>query len=203
MFAPAQAAVWPTPLAAPYTYRTALTRLIEYEGRRCLWRVAVGGAWLISAPALAVGGFVGGAYLAGDLHRPAGVALGAVVALGVGQLAASYLWRRRRWERLLLDRLLTYEQIDVPPDINTMIRRADFIAACHALRRAKLNPYGGTRGQPLPDAPDLDMKLIVARSAHWHPPDSPEISVQVRECLSAAGIRARVAGQDINADAET
>jgi hypothetical protein len=202
MFASAQASVWPTPLPAPYTYGTALTRLIEYEGRRCLWRVAVGGAWLISAPALAVGGFVGGAYLAGDLHRPAVVVLGAVVALGAGQLAASHLWRRRRWERLLLDRVLTYEQVDGPPDLNTMIRRADFIAACHALRRAKLNPYGGTLGQPLPDAPDLDMKLIVARSAHWHPPDSPETFVQVRECLRAAGIKARVAGQDINAGAE-
>jgi hypothetical protein len=102
---------------------------------------------------------------------------------------------------LLLDRLLTYEQIDGPPDLNTMIRRDDFISACHALRRARLNPYGGTFGPPLPDAPDLDLKLIVARSAHWHP-DSPEIFVQVRKCLRAAGIKARVAGQDVNLGTE-
>jgi hypothetical protein len=103
---------------------------------------------------------------------------------------------------LLLDRLLTYEQIDGPPDLNTMIRRDDFISACHALRRARLNPYGGTFGPPLPDAPDLDLKLIVARSAHWHPPDSPEIFVQVRKCLRAARIKARVAGQDVNLGTE-
>lgn len=199
MYVESPAPVWPTPLAAPYTYRTALSRLMEYEGRRCLWRVAAGGAWLVSIPALAIGGFIGGAYLAGSLHHVALVALGAVVALGPGQLVAAYIWRRRPWDRLLLDRLLTYEQIDGSPDLNTMIRHADFVAACHALRRAKLNPYGGTRGPPLPDAPDLDLKLIVARSAKWHPPDSPEIFAQVRECLRRAGIRARVAGQDINA----
>ncbi len=201
MYAATQASVWPTPLAAPYTYRTALARLMEYEGRRCLWRVAVGAAWLISAPAVAIGGFVGGAYLAGNLHQLALVALGAVVALGSGQLAAAYVCRRRPWDRLLLDRLLTYEQIDGAQDLNAMIRRADFVAACHALRRVKLNPYGGTIVPPLPDAPDVDLKLIVGRSAQWHPPDSPEIFVQIRECLRAAGIRARVAGEDINPSA--
>lgn len=176
---------------------------MEYEGRRCLWRVAVGGAWLVSIPALAIGGFVGGAYLAGDLHCIALVALGAVVALGPGQLAAAYLWRRRPWDRLVRDRLLTYEEIDGPQDLNTMVRKADFIVASHALRLAKLNPYGGRHVPPLSDAPDLDLQLIVARSKRWHPSGSPETFVQIRECLKAAGIRARVAGEDINGPACT
>jgi hypothetical protein len=191
------APVWPTPLAAPYTYCTALARLREYEGKRCLWRVAAGGAWLASIPALAIGRFVGGAYLAGDLHKLLFVALGAVVALGPGQLVAGYVWKRQPWNRLLLDRLLTYEQIDGPHDLNAVIRLTDFLPACCALRRDKLNPIGGTHIPPLRDAPDLDLQLIVGRSAHWHPPDSPELFVQIRECLRAAGIRARVAGQDI------
>jgi hypothetical protein len=200
MYATSPAPVWPTPLAASYTYRTALSRLMEYEGRSCLWRVAAGGAWLVSIPAFAIGGFIGGAYLAGDLHQLALVALGAVVALGPGQLIAAYLWRQRPWDRLLLDRLLTYEQIDGPQDLNTMIRNHDFVQACHVLRRAKLNPYAGRHVPPLSDAPDLDLQLLVGRSACWHPADSPETFVQIRECLRAAGIRARIAGQDINAD---
>jgi hypothetical protein len=198
MYAPTQAPAWPTPLVAPYTYRTALIRLREYEGRRCLWRPAAGALWFASIPVLAIGGFVGGAYLAGDLHQFVRVALGAVVALGPGQLVAGYVWRRRPWDRLLLDRLLTYKQIDGPQDLNALIRRADFVRACRALRRAKLNPAGGTRVPSHPEVPDLDLKLIVGRSAHWHPPGSPELFAQVRECLRAAGIRARVGREDIN-----
>lgn len=170
---------------------------MEYEGRRCLWRAVAGAAWLASIPLLAIGGFVGGAYLAGDLHRVTLVALGAVVALGPGQLVATYIWRRRPWDRLIVNRVWTYEHIDGAQDLNAIIRSADFVRACRALRRVKLNPSGGTRSPPPADAPDLDIKLIVGRSACWHASNAPEIYVQVRECLRAAGIRARVAGEDI------
>ncbi len=197
MFAPVQAPVWPEPSPPADSYRTSLARLMEYERRGCLWRVFAGGTWLVSIPTLAIGGFVGGTYLAGDLHHPSQVALGAVVALVPGQIAA-HIWRRRPWDRLLVDRISTYEQIDGPQDLNAMIRLADFTSACHALRRSKLNPAGATRVPSLPDAPDLNLKLIVGRSARWHPADSPETYVQVRECLRAAGIRARVAGEDVN-----
>jgi hypothetical protein len=172
---------------------------VEYEGRHCIWRVAAGAAWLASVPLLAIGGFVGGAYLAGDLHRFGFVALGAIVALGLGQVPAAYIWRRRPWDALITTRLWSYEQVNAPGDLNAIIRRTDFILACRALRRAKLNPYGATRlPQPPPDAPDLDLKLIVKRPACWHAPDAPEIYVQVRDCLRAAGIRARVAGEEVN-----
>ena len=144
-----------------------------------------------------MGGFVAGAYLAGDLHRPARVLFGAIVAIGLGQ-GAAYLWRRRQWDRLVVERLSTYEQIDGPQDLNALVRRADFIPACRALRRAKLNPVGCTRMPTSPpDAPDLDTKLIVGRSARWHSHDAPELFVEIRECLRAAGIRARVGREDL------
>jgi|GEM_PF-4556277 len=198
MFAPTEAAVWPGPSPAPYSYRAALDRLREYEGGRCLWRVAAGAAWLLLIPLLAVGGFVGGAYLAGDLRDVALVVLGAVVALGPGQVVAAGIWRRRPWDRLIVSRLATYEQIDGAQDLNTIIRAADFELACRAVRRAKLSPSGCVR-LPVPpaDAPDLDTKLIVGRSSHWHAPDAADIFVQVADCLEAAKIRARVAGKDI------
>jgi hypothetical protein len=145
----------------------------------------------------AIGAFVAGAYLAGDLHHIALVVLGAVVALGPGQVAAAYIWRRRPWDTLITTRLWSYEQIDGAQDLNAMIRREDFVLACRALRRAKLSPAGGTRVPPLRDAPELDTKLIVGRSARWHPPDVPELYLQIRECLRAAKIRANVAGDEI------
>jgi|NGEPerStandDraft_6_1074524.scaffolds.fasta_scaffold24537_2 hypothetical protein len=171
---------------------------MEYEGRRCLWRAAAGAACLASIPVLAVGGFVAGAYLVGDLHRVALVVLGAVVALVLGQLDAAYIWRRRPWDQLILSRLWTYEQVEGAQDLNTIIRRRDFERACRALRRARLNPVGCARvPQPPADALDLDTKLIIARSAYWHEPNAPEIFVQVADCLAVARIRARVAGKDI------
>jgi hypothetical protein len=45
--------------------------------------------------------------------------------------------------------------------------------------------------------PDFDLKLIVYRSAVWHPPGSPELHVQIRDCLESAKIRANVAGKDV------
>ena len=148
----------------------------------------MGAIWVASVPLLAVGGFVAGAYLAGDLHRVLLVALGAVVAIGAGQFATAYVWPRRPWRRLVLDRLATYEQIDGALDLNTMIRSRDFEAACRALRAAKLNPVSCTRvPRPPDDAPDLDLKLNIRRPARWHPPDSPETYVLVRRCLRAAG----------------
>lgn len=84
--------MWPGSTPAPYTYRSALDLLMEYEGRRCLWRVVAGAIWLASVPLLAVGGFVAGAYLAGDLHHIILVALGAIVTIGAGQVATAYVW---------------------------------------------------------------------------------------------------------------
>ena len=54
-------------------YRDILGILRQYEGWRCLWRVAVGGLLVTFAPVLPIGGFVAGAYLADDLHDPCGL----------------------------------------------------------------------------------------------------------------------------------
>lgn len=171
---------------------------MEYEGRRCLWRATAGAVWLGSIPLLAVRGFVAGAYLAVDLHNVILVALGAIIASGAGQVATAYIWPRHPWRRLVLSRLATYEHSDAPLDLNTMIRSAEFEVASRALRGAKLNQASSIRiPRPPDDAPDLDLKLNVGRSSRWHPSGSPETYVLVRRCLRAAGIRARVAGEDL------
>ncbi len=135
------------------------------------------------------------------LHDPVRVALAAIVTLSAGKCAA-LLWRRRQWDALLITRLCSYEADNTPGDLNTVIRSADFVRACRVIRRAKLYPVGGTHlPQGLPGAADLDLTLIVSRPCQWHAPDAPETYVQVRDCLHAAGIRARVASEDINQDA--
>jgi hypothetical protein len=172
--------------------------LRQYDGSRCLWRTVAGGLLITLVPVLAIGGFVAAAYLAEDLRDPVRVVLGGIVAVGAGQLAAAYIWRRRPWYRLIANRLASYERQDPPGDRNAMIRRADFPLAACALRRAKLNPWGATQvPAAVSGVPDLDLKLIVYRSALWHPPGSPELHDQIRDCLRAAKIRANVAGEDL------
>lgn len=194
-----QAAVWPGREAVRYSYRQAVARLVEYEGPTCLWRVAAGVASLVSIPVLSVGGFVAGLYIANP-HDIARVALGAIVTLGGGSLATG-IRRQRPWRTLIVTRLASYEDASAPGDLNAVIRTADFDRASRALRRAKLYPFGGTHlPEGLRGARDLDLKLIVHRPARWHAPNAPEIYLQVRDCLRAAGIRARVGGEDIAAE---
>jgi hypothetical protein len=185
--------------AAPQrTYRHLLDLLWQFEGWCCLWRVAVGVQMITLVPVLAIGGFIAGAYLAGDLGHPTQVALGAVVALGVGQLLSGYIWRNRPWRKLIEDRLSSYEHFDPPADVNAMIRRSDFVLASRALRRAKLNPVGGTHvPSAAPGSQDLDLKLLVQRSAQWHPEGSPELHVQIQDCLRAAKDQGKCGGGGI------
>jgi hypothetical protein len=49
-----------------------------------------------------------------------------------------------------------------------------------------------------PGAEGLTLKLFISRPARWHPPDAPELHIQIRECLRGTNIRARVAGVDIH-----
>jgi hypothetical protein len=197
-YANAAAPVWPGAAARPYSYREALGRLREFEGWRCLWRVVAGGALLALVPLLAIGGFVAGVYVAGDLHSLGRVVLGAIIALGPGQLLSLWIWQRRPWDRLVAERLWTYEKPDGPGDLNANIQPEDFLPASRALRRAKLCPCGGTHiPTSPPGAEGLTLKLIVGRPARWHPPDAPELHVQIRDCLRAAHIRARVGMEDI------
>lgn len=102
---------------------------------------------------MAIGGFVAGAYIAGDLHDPARVVLGAIVALGPGQLVSLPIWRHRPWDALVASQLWSYEKPDGPGDLNTIIRSEDFERASKALRRAKLNPCGCTHMPTSPPGP--------------------------------------------------
>lgn len=189
---------WPAASVTPYSYQDALVRLRDYEGSWCLWRVAVGGLLLTAVPLLAIGGYVAAIYIAGDLDSFWRVLLGAVVALGPGQLLSLYVWRRRPWDQLVTDRLWTYEEPNGPGDLNAIIRPEDFLTATKALRRAKLCPCGGTHMPTSPPgAEGLTLKLFVGRPTRWHPSNALELHVQIRECLRAAHIRARVAGEDI------
>ena len=61
--------VWPAASAAPYSYRNALGRLSDYEGWVCLWRVVLGGVLLAAVPLFALGGYIAGIYIAGDLDQ--------------------------------------------------------------------------------------------------------------------------------------
>jgi hypothetical protein len=134
----------------------------------------------------------------GRVSAPLSLRDGAVVALGPGQVLSLYIWQRRPWDKLLTNRLWTYEEPNGPADLNAIVRPDDFLRATKVLRRAKLCPCGGTH-MPVaaPGAEGLTLKLIVGRPARWHPSDAPELHLQIRDCLRAAHIRARVAGEDI------
>jgi hypothetical protein len=95
---------------------------------------------------LAIGGFVAGAYIAGDLHDPARVVLGAIVALGPGQLVSLSIWRRRPWDALVASQLWSYEKPDGPGDLNAIIHSEDFERASKALRLGKVTrpSYSGS-----------------------------------------------------------
>jgi hypothetical protein len=161
----------------------------------------LGGIAFVLLPVLAVAGLAGGVYLTADVGSLLGVMLGAVIALVV-PIAAGYVWRKAPWKRLIADPLARYEWSDGPQDINAVIRPEDFLPAFRALRHAKLNPIGSTQMPTAPpDAPGLTCKLIVGRSAYHWPEGSPELIDEIRHALDAAGIRARVGGVDVNADA--
>ncbi len=146
--------VWPygdveASLTRPY--RETLGLLVRYDGPRCRWRVAAGGAILLLLGVLSIAGVIGGSYLAANLHRPLLAVLGAVIVLAVPAVD-SYIWRREPWVRLVTDRLATYERNDGGTDLNAIVRPEDFVAANDALRRAKLYPEGGTH---IPHGPRL------------------------------------------------
>jgi hypothetical protein len=177
-------------------YRAELRRLIEFDGSRCLSRIALGAILFVSPPTLAISAFVGAVYLAGDNHSLARVVLGGAVAFGLGQALTAYAWRHRPWNKLIDSKLASYEEIDGHADINAVIRQDDARSVYRALRRAKLVPVGGTLIPPLPNAPDLSLKLTIGRSSRWHP-NAPELYVQIIDCLRVAGIRAQVGREQI------
>ena len=109
------------------------------------------------------------------------VVLGAIVALGPGRLVSLSIWRRRPWDALVASQLWSYEKPDGPGDLNTIIRSEDFERASKALRRAKLNPCGCTHMPTSPPgAEDSRHEVDRRRPARWHPPDAPEIYLQVK-----------------------
>jgi len=185
-------------VGALHAYREMVRRLVQYEGRRCLWRVGAGGLILAAIPTMPAGAIVADTYLAGRAPWPVVAAIGvAVVALTT---LGTYLWRRQLWLAPVNKRLLTYECLDALPwAVRVLIRPADDLTAAAALRRAKFNPYAFLRiGSPPVDAPDLLVQIMVVRPAAWHGLASDEAQVEdVADVFRGAGIRARVAGIDV------
>jgi hypothetical protein len=182
----------------PQTYREMLWRLRQYDGRRCLWRVAVGGLILAAIPAMPAAAIVADTYLAGRAPWPAVAAVG--VAVAVLTVLAGSLWRRRPWLAPVTRRLWTYECLDALPwAVRVLVRPGDDLAAAAALRRAKFNPQSFLQvGSAPPDAPDLLVQIHVVRPPAWHAPASDAAQVEdVADVFRHAGIRARVAGVDV------
>jgi hypothetical protein len=179
-------------------FRVAVSRLRQFEGWRCLWRVAAGGLILVAIPAMPVAAIVADAYLAGRAPR----AVVAIVAVAVAALTAlgGYVWRRRPWLAPVTRRLWSYECPDMLPwAIRVLVRQGDDLAAAAALRRAKFNPYSFLWiGSTPDDAPDLQVQISVVRPEAWHAPASDAAQVEeVAGVFRRAGIRARVAGVDV------
>jgi hypothetical protein len=178
-----------------------VSRLRQYEGWRCLWRLPAAALVLIGISLLPFVGFAGGAYLAADLDRVGFVVLGSVAAVG-SSLVATLVWPRRPWRQLIAKRLWSYERPNAEAAVPVLIHDRDLERAQAALRGRKLNPCSALRiGSPAPDAPDLTIKIDVMEPANFPQAPSDEERVQrVVDALGSAGIPARVSGTGVGLD---
>jgi hypothetical protein len=185
----------PTP-----SYRDQARLVRQYEPWRSIWRFALGGFLFLAVPVLPVGGFVAGAYLAGDLHRVSRVIAGALVAVPAGWLSA-YIWTRKPW-RTLLDRRIVWWSIRTDQEGATawaLLRERDWDLALKTIRRAKVfAPPAATRlSKPPEDAPELCMSVLLSRPPALLKHGAPGAGAQARDALSKAGIRGRIEGIDV------
>lgn len=177
------------------SYFALVRALIEFEGRRCLWRVLLGVACLLSTAVIFIAGPWAAIYLADDLAR----GLRLLLALGPSSLVVAAIRSRRPWRAVVETRLASYAVPNpLDTDENTLIRADDHAAAASALRRARLNPYASVRlGRPPGDAPELNVRLVVCRPAAWPSTAGKSLVDDMAGTLSEAGISARVAGRDV------
>lgn len=184
------------------TYRELVSALRLYEPVRTGWTAGAGLLLSLAVPGLAIGGFVLGAYLADDLRQPVRVVLGALIALGPGQLLSGFVWRRKPWRLLAARRLAVYSTPPRRPDGTAwlLVSDEDLPLAWRVLSRARL--YSGnaaTRmGAAPPDAPSLCNRVSIIKSDALRKPGDRGAAESARAAFAAAGIRARIDGVDVS-----
>jgi hypothetical protein len=172
--------------------------LVEFEGKRCLWRVPWAWAILAVMRGLPVAGAVAVAVLAID-SKPLAAAVSAVVALaidGVGRKVRA----RLPWRAPVANRLATYEELNPASGVEIMLRSSDISPARSALRRARFNPqvYGRQVSVPPADAPAFDYVIAVHEPRAWMQSGSDyERTRRLVAILQDAAIPARVGGVDV------
>jgi hypothetical protein len=165
-------------------------RLREYEGPRSLWRVPFAGFLWALPYLLPLAAFIVGAYATPDVEV---VLVAGVITVALGALAAM-LAQRRPWRSIVSDRLETYLAPNPTAEVPVLVRNQD-------AERAQLNPDASLRiGRPPDDGPELTRQLRVVEPAAWMESASDEQRiVRIAGILQRAGLRARVAGRDVNA----
>jgi hypothetical protein len=180
----------------PRTFREMVRVLRDFEGRRCIRRVATAAVAYCAIRLLPLVGAVAAIYIGANLQLEH-VVLGAAISLGSASLAV-LLSRRTPWRTALRKRLSTYEQPNPRTFVELLIRDDDFAGAYRALRRASFSPlYGASVGRPPDDATDLTARIGIEEPEAWMRSISDDDRLcRIASVLAAAGIRARVATVD-------
>jgi hypothetical protein len=171
-------------------------RLYDYEGFRSLWRVPIAGFLWALPYLLPLAAFIVGAYTTLDVEV---VLVAGLITVALTALAAK-LAQRRPWRSVVNDRLATYLAPNPTAEVAVLVCDQDAERAQRALRRERFNPAASLRiGQPPDDAPELTRQLRVVEPAAWMESASSEQRiVRIAGILERAGLRARVAGRDVN-----
>jgi hypothetical protein len=154
----------------------------------------------IAVSVLAVGGFVLGAYLAGDLHQPLQVVLGAIVAIGLANFS-NYVRKQAPWRRVALRRIQYYSNPPTRPDGTAWALLPDeaLPAAWTVLSKAHL--WTGNSGARLAsspeDAPGLCNRVFIVKSDATRREGDLGAAESAAAALAEAGIRARVNNIDV------
>jgi hypothetical protein len=117
-----------------------VSRLRQFEGWRCLWRLPVA-AFFYALPALTiVGATVLAAFIAGDGFDFRSAAIAAIVGAGATAFLAPRLAGRRLHRKIVADRLWTFERPHPRTEVPVLLRSSEVEAARTALRRAQFSP---------------------------------------------------------------
>jgi hypothetical protein len=177
--------------------REMVPLLLDFDGRGCLWRVALAcGGWVtLRAVPVVTAVILALVTVEGKLLKAVVASLIALVFDAVGRRLES----RFPWRAPVANRLWSFERPNPPTEVQILLRAGQVAAARTALRRSKFNPhvYGLRLGTPPQDASDLGYKIGVHEPDAWRRSESDEHRlVRIREVLSRARIRARVGGID-------
>jgi hypothetical protein len=175
-------------------YRNSLRQLAQYEPSEAYLRAAAGAIMFLAIPALPVAVLAASVYA---VHTH-----GAQLALGVLLIAATttsgWVWKRRLWERPIVDRLAGWQSRNPEmAEVGVALADADIDRAHVVLRRAHLYPVFFRQSNHIPDAPELDHYIGVALPSIVPQVEFEEVAEQTRTALRDAGIRARVVGVDV------